>query len=196
MWLEFSVALLWIIVIIFIILGIIAYTRHALEGPTGATGRQGNQGPQGQQGPQGIQGERGLPGIASNTGATGPRGQTGVTKSYITLNAGTMYVPNNFIIFNGQTDIEIQALLVMNDPGTISNLLVRNIYPSIGQEMNIIVRKNFVNTPLAVSFTTGQSVANNLTAVIPVVKGDVISVTFTGDVNNNNSGLITYTITN
>jgi hypothetical protein len=194
MWLEISVVILWIIVIILIVLLALGYTSNRFEGPTGPTGHQGSQGIQGPQGLQGIQGPQGIPGSATNTGATGARGPTGQTKSYITLNAATTYVPCNFIVFNGQTSFEIQAYIAISDTGTISNLLVNNVYPSNGSEMVVTVRKNFTNTPLSVSFATNQRIANDTTHVVPVVKGDVISVLFTGSANNQNTGQVTFTI--
>jgi hypothetical protein len=100
MWLELSVILLWVIVIIFIILGIIAYHQHTLEGPTGPMGRQG---------------QPGQPGIASNTGATGPQGPSGFSQTethayfnlqargIVTYTSGATFVFNNFILpTNGQ----------------------------------------------------------------------------------------------
>lgn len=199
MLLEISVFLLWVIVITIIILGIVGYTSNKLEGPTGPSGMPGDigstgyTGPQGATGPQGVTGPQGIPGFASNTGATGTRGPTGISKTYITLNASTIYVPNNYIIFNGQTSDENQAMIVMNDSGTISNLLVNNLYASVGERMVFTVRKNFVNTSLVVSFNTGQRIVNNTTDVVNFAKGDVISLLYTG--NNNNSGQITFTLT-
>lgn len=192
MLLEISVAILWIIVIIFIILVVIAYSRHTLEGPTGPQGRQGQQG---SQGPEGQQGPRGLPGIASNTGATGPRGPMGITKSYVTLNSSTNYVSGNFIAFNGQTPFEIQSMIVMNESGTLSNLMVRNIYDNTaGQEMIFTVRKNLSNTALSVSMPDNESIANNTTNTVSVMKGDFISVLVTGSPNLQTGGMITFTI--
>jgi hypothetical protein len=183
MLLEWSVVLLWIIVIVIIVLAVIAYTQHTLSGPTG---------PPGNQGPQGIQGIPGIPGTAVNTGATGPRGQTGPGKTLITLNSATNYVPNNFIVFNGQTSMETQSLIVMNSSGTISNLLVNNLLPGTSN-MRYTVRKNMVNTNLFVFFQQQQTIAFNGTTTIPFVIGDVISVQYVGD-EDVTPGQITFTI--
>jgi hypothetical protein len=98
-------------------------------------------------------------------------------------------------LFNGQTQFEIEAMIVMSDNGFLSNLMVRNIYNNTeAQTMVITIRKNLQITALSVSIPANQSIANNTTSIVPFNKGDFISVLFTGGPNINNSGMITFTI--
>jgi hypothetical protein len=179
MWIEFSLILLWLIVIAIIVIGVILYIHRNTEfNKTGPTGPQG------------------LPGIASNTGATGPIGLPGSNKSYITFNSGGFYVDQAFQFYGFQQTNGNLASIVMSESGTLSNLYVDNVFPNNGAHqgtMTFTVTKNFIDTALSVTMPVNASTVSN-TSSITFVSGDVIAIIYKGTVTNN-LGRMTLTVT-
>ena len=75
-------------------------------GPRGATGPAGTPGPVGPQGMQGVAGPTGVAGSAGPTGPTGIQGltgETGIMSVQGAWNAGTTYIQNQVVSYNGSS---------------------------------------------------------------------------------------------
>ena len=139
---------------------------------TPITGPPGSNGLRGPVGPRGLTGETGIQGV------TGPAGQSTATQaSSVFLNSGGFLQPNQWQRFGSQLTSEPGAQIVMMSSATLANLTVSLVTaPGVGNFRNFVVRKNAVDTALAVTMTGADVDVVNSTNFVGVVQFDKISL--------------------
>lgn len=200
---EIIVALLLFIIFAFLITALILYGTGTLRfgntGPTGPTGLSGSATNTGATGPGGF-GPTGPIGLIGNRGPTGERGPNGVSESLVTFNPSSNYINNNFQFFGSQWANEQNAQIAINKTGLVYNLIVRNQIgaPTGDLLRTYTVRKNGVNTNLSVQMQATDTIMSDVTTLVNVVPGDLLSLSYTEQVITGTilptTGAITFTI--
>jgi hypothetical protein len=200
MFVEISVFIFWLFLIAIIVL-IILYATGVIKspltaGPTGPAGPPGI-GQTGSTGPTGNTGPTGLPGSATRTGATGPTGPMGSKNNIITFNSGTPYVPQSYQFFGMQTNNEAAAQIVVNTPGVLSNLYIRNVnIVGTNASRSYQIRVNGIQTNLIVNMTGNATSGANMSTTVPVNIGDLISLIYDDSLNTVPTiGTMSFTLT-
>lgn len=136
-------------------------------GPTGNTGSPGENGPTGPSGiagPTGGTGQNGATGFTGSTGMTGPVGPTGIIPDAIWfLNSAVNVNNNNLIGLNTVQTLanEFRAQSIFPEPRTVKRLtVIVSAAPGVGNARTITMRRNGVNTTMAVTIADTATTAS------------------------------------